>query len=201
MLRLPFRRASKGRYLRYMSLLGLVFLLADIYALWKVGRPRIPASASRLNQEKVFIASTHWNNEDILRSHWNKAVLQVAEALGTENVYISVYESGSWDNSKGALRELGRDLDKLNVNNTIILDVTTHKEEVAQTPAPSGWIETLRGEKKELRRIPYLSRLRNLSLKPLEELQSKGLVFDKVLFINDVVFTVGASDHHSYAGG
>ena len=53
----------------------------------------------------------------------------------------------------------------------------------------SGWIDTPR-VRKELRRIPYLSRLRNWTLEPLQELAQQGEKFDKVLFLNDVVFTV-----------
>ena len=70
-----------------------------------------------------------------------------------------------------------------------MLDETTHSDEIAKDPAPTGWIDTPRG-RRELRRIPCLSRLRNLSLKPIEELARQGLQFDKILFLNDVVFTV-----------
>jgi hypothetical protein len=76
--------------------------------------------------QKIFISSTHWNNEHILRSHWNQAVIDLVNHLGPENVYISILESGSWDNSKGALRDLDRSLADLNVRRTIILDKTTH---------------------------------------------------------------------------
>lgn len=139
--------------------------------------------------QKIFIASTHWNNEAVLRSHWNNAIESLVINLGPENVYVSIYESGSWDNTKDALRLLDRNLGSLGVGRTIILNETTHVDEISRAPASSGWIETPRG-KKELRRIPYLSALRNLSLKPLEELAGKGLRFDKILFLNDVVFTV-----------
>jgi Cryptococcal mannosyltransferase 1 len=124
-----------------------------------------------------------------LRSHWNKAIEALVLSLGPENVYVSIYESGSWDNTKGALRVLDQNLGALGVGRTIILNETTHVDEITQPPASSGWIDTPRG-KKELRRIPYLSALRNLSLRPLEELAVKGVRFDKILFLNDVVFTV-----------
>jgi len=115
-------------------------------------------------------------------------VLELAEHLGPENIYISSYESGSFDNTEGALRELDAALERMGVQKTIVLDKTTHREEVEKTPTGEGWIDTPKG--KELRRIPYLSRLRNLSLKPLAELAAKGVTFDKILFLNDVVFTV-----------
>jgi hypothetical protein len=49
-----------------------------------------------------------------------------------------------------------------------------------------GWIYTSR-EKLELRRIPYLARMRNKVLEPLE---NGNVTFDRVLFLNDVVFSV-----------
>ncbi|KAL9009951.1 MAG: hypothetical protein Q9173_005067 [Seirophora scorigena] len=135
----------------------------------------------------IFIASIHWNNEAILRNHWNSAVLRLVEHLGSKNVFVSVLESGSWDDSKGALRNLDDELQKLGVARRIILEKTTHADEITQTPGNDGWIDTAR-EKKELRRIPYLSRLRNRSLEPLTTLAEEGTTFDRILFLNDVAF-------------
>ena len=139
----------------------------------------------------MFIASTHWNNEASLRGFWNQAVLDLVEHLGPDNVYISIYESGSWDDSKNALRQLDHDLERLGVQRTIVLKDTTHADEISKPPSEEGWIDTPRGMK-ELRRIPYLAHLRNLSLKPLMEMALNGVKYDKVLFLNDVAFTVGA---------
>ena len=115
-------------------------------------------------------------------------MLDLVDYFGVENVYVSVYESGSWDDSKGALRALDNDLEKKGVQRTVTLNDTTHADELKQ-PATDGWIQTPRG-KKELRRIPYLSKLRNLALEPLDQFGDRTK-FDKVLFLNDVVFTVG----------
>lgn len=125
-------------------------------------------------------------------------MLDLVSTLGPENVYVSVYESGSWDDSKGALRELDEELERMGVQRTITLEPRTHVEEISQTPASTGWIDTPRG-KKELRRIPYLSRLRNLSMKPLTDLALNGIIFDRILFLNDVVFTVRASPNGKYS--
>lgn len=119
-------------------------------------------------------------------------MVETVKVLGPENVYVSVYESGSWDDSKGALRVLNATLETIGVRRSIILDDSTHLDEIAKVPGPSGWVDTPRG-KKELRRIPYLSKLRNISLKPLADLAVQGIKFDKILFLNDVVFTVGDS--------
>jgi hypothetical protein len=42
----------------------------------------------------------------MLRSHRNDALVALVAALGQDNVFITIHESGSWDNSKGALRDL-----------------------------------------------------------------------------------------------
>jgi hypothetical protein len=145
-------------------------------------------------RERIFISSTHWNSEEVLRSHWNDAVVALAKALGPENVYVSVYESGSWDDTKGALRELDAALGELNVPRTIALSEVSHQDEISQQPGSSaGWIDTPRG-RRELRRIPFLSRQRNASLQPLVDLdRERGEQFDRILFLNDVVFTVSLS--------
>lgn len=139
--------------------------------------------------QKIFISSTHWNNEHVLRSHWNQAIIDLVNQFGRDNVYVSILESGSWDDSKNALRDLNKTLDYLNVNRTIILDETTHLDEIQMPPAGSGWIDTPRG-KRELRRIPFLSRLRNKTLEPLKVLIAEGHKLDKIVFLNDVVFSV-----------
>ncbi|KAK1148520.1 hypothetical protein N8T08_009526, partial [Aspergillus melleus] len=139
--------------------------------------------------ERIYIASMHWNNEGILRSRWNDAVLEVAKTWGPDNVFVSVYECGSWDDTKGALRQLDMKLDRLGVRQNITLSERTHQDEISAPPSEEGWIDTPRN-KEELRRVPYLARLRNLTLKPLEDLARQGVTFDKILFLNDVDFTV-----------
>lgn len=153
--------------------------------------PSVESRQSQTNKpiQRVFIASTHWNNEAILRSHWNSAVLSLSKHLGPENVFVSIVESGSWDDSKGALRELDADLGAIGVKRKLVLEDTTHADEMGKEPDGTGWVMTSR-HKTELRRIPFLSRIRNFSLEPLSELAVAGKTFDKILFLNDVVFTV-----------
>lgn len=118
--------------------------------------------------------------------------MDLVQEIGKENVYVSVQESGSWDDSKGALRELDAKLEELGVKRKIVLDATTHADEIAKTPGKEGWIHTERvkeGEK-ELRRIPYLARLRNEVMQPFCDLHANGdAKYDKILWLNDVVFT------------
>lgn len=183
-------------YLR-RSRRALIALILLLFATWDL-LSRLDSSPDPQALEnsdvlpgRVFIASNHWNSGRILRSHWADAVVGLITKLGPENVYFSLYESGSWDDTKDALWELDQRLEELGVARTVILDDTTHADEVAKTPAEEGWIKTKSG-KKELRRIPYLARLRNIVLEPLEwsEVNNGTHSFDKILFLNDVIFTV-----------
>jgi hypothetical protein len=183
------RRCRLGlRTLQFLSLCALLRSLADIFAVPRAATRAAQLRSAPLNQT-VFIAAIHWNNEDILKEHWVPAVVDLAKQLGPDRVFVSVQESGSWDDSKRALRLLGQLLDKINVRHKILLDDKTHLDEINQVPGNSGWIMTPQGDI-ELRRIPYLARLRNLVLQPLDELASAGMRFDNILFLNDVVFKV-----------
>lgn len=136
-----------------------------------------------LHNQKIFVATT-------FGSHWNRTIEALVTSLGPENFHVSIDSgSGSWNHTEDALNLLDQHLGMLGVSKTIILNDTTHVHEIAKPSAWPGWIDTPRGEK-ESRRIPYVSRLRNLSLKPLEELAKSGSTFDKILFLDDVVFTV-----------
>jgi hypothetical protein len=191
LLRLKLRRMTRLHAVKYFLIFCTLTSLLELFHLRRMFLSSLDSSLTPLfRQEQVFIASTHWNNEVVIRSHWNSAVVDLIREIGLDHVHVSIYESGSWDDSKGALRELGVVLDELGVSKTLILDKTTHIDEIEKPPAPSGWIDTSRG-KKELRRIPYLSKLRNLSLQPLYDLEASGRRFDKILFLNDVVFDVG----------
>ncbi|KAK0715250.1 cryptococcal mannosyltransferase 1-domain-containing protein [Lasiosphaeris hirsuta] len=193
LLRQLVSRSTLRKILVALLVLSIIEAQLIYYRIARAQREFEAQATTLLKPTRVFIASIHWNNEPILRSDWNKGVVDLVNALGPENVFVSVYESGSWDDSKGALRELDRELEKTGVGKQITLDDTTHEELVTGQPGEEGWITVSSGEragKKALRRIPYLSRLRNLTLQPLRELAENGTTFDHVLFLGDVVFSV-----------
>lgn len=189
-----FRRLFRSRAPRLLLLFFVFFSIIEVLLvrrnlLRNVARPE-DREFEAPRRERVYIASMHWNNEKILKRHWNDAVVGLARELGPENVFVSIYESGSWDKSKEALKGLDEKLGELGVARNITLSSRTHKDEVNAMPADEGWVETPKGAT-ELRRIPYLAALRNRTLRDLLELHEQGIEFDKVLFLNDVVFTVG----------
>ncbi|CAK7226959.1 hypothetical protein SBRCBS47491_006407 [Sporothrix bragantina] len=150
-------------------------------------------SSEPLTGRRVFIASLHWNNEDILRDGWSDALVELVERLrgninGYSNVYVSVYESGSWDGTKAALQELDVRMGQHNIARRIVIDNTTHADVMASPPADGkGWVKDEDG-KSRLRRIPYLAGLRNKVLEPLWEQQERGVNYDHILFLEDVLF-------------
>jgi hypothetical protein len=186
-----FRRTLiRNRIVRSLLILFIAWNLVELHLiLRRISQTDIIYREQPRRHERIYIAMVNWNNEFILRSHLSKAITELSWKLGPENVYISIYESGSYDNTKGALVDLDAELDRLNVPRNITMSDTTHADEIAAPPEGEGWVMTPSGEK-ELRRIPYLSRVRNYSLEPLHELSKQGIHFDKILFLNDVVFTV-----------
>lgn len=108
---------------------------------------------------------------------------------------MSIFESGSYDKTKEALREVDAALEKLGVGRHIELSDVSHKDEIARAEqvveGEQGWVRIPDG-KMALRRIPFLARLRNRVLEDLMDLVvEKKQKFDYVLFLNDVAFTVG----------
>lgn len=185
------RRVLRYRIARALIIIFAIWNLAEIHLIqhriYEIDHTVLRHRPQK--QERIYIASINWNNERILRSHWSKALTQLVLKLGPENVFVSIYESGSYDNTKGALRELDWELERMRVPRNITLSPATHEDELAAPARGAGWISTPDG-KKQLRRVPYLSRIRNLSLLPLQDLARQGIMFDKILFLNDVVFTV-----------
>jgi hypothetical protein len=125
-------------------------------------------------------------------------VLDLVDYLGAENVHVSSVESGSQEGTKEALMELKAGLDSRKVSNDVTLGMTVWEQldEIDNRPSPDarepGWIWNSRETQFELRRIPYLSKVRNQAMEPLKRLEKEGRRFDKILWLNDVVFDVSA---------
>ena len=126
----------------------------------------------------------------MLHNHWIPSLLQVVQELKAANieVFVSIYENGSWDSTKSSLEQLRQTLRSLSIANRIVLDDKSHEYIIAHNESSYGWLRTAYGT--EMRRIPYLADVRNEALKPLHEMTTAGEKFDKLVFINDVIFSV-----------
>lgn len=192
MRRVHLRRLAKTRAVRIALFLFCMLNFLDVMRIhhniaYEHDHHHVARTAGR-NRERIYIASMHFNDAKII-NRWSKELLSLIDTLGSDNVFVSIYESGSWDNTKEHLHALDSQLEAKGVQRRVVVSDVTHKDEMSASDKGEGWILTSRG-KKELRRIPYLSRLRNKTIKDLVELNDKGITFDKVLFLNDVIFSV-----------
>lgn len=191
------RRVARGRPIRLVLLLiSLVLLLDTLWIQRNIAvrdlRPR--AFDTPRKHERVYIAALHWNSAYLIYMQWKDSVLALADALGHENVFVSIYESGSWDETKDMLAWMDSELAARGIPRHIATENVTHEELLENAPGegeplPEGWIKTSRSPG-ELRRIPYLAKLRNKTLQDLWDMADKGITFDKVVFLNDVYFSV-----------
>lgn len=132
--------------------------------------------------DPIYIAIILWNSELYVRDFLIRALLDLSRK---RKLFVSIVENGSWDDTKDALRDLDRELNKARVGRSIKMSNWTLADETTQTPEgpESGWIMTATGQK-ERRRIPYLAKLRN------QAMDAWNQSFPYVLWLNDVVFTV-----------
>jgi hypothetical protein len=194
LVRLRRHRSCRSAYSRRLLVALAIFTIISIAEILSVhytlSKPAWEEPSDLVPLPRVFIVGIHWNNEKILREHWNHALVALTNKIGPENVFVSIYESGSWDDTKGALRSLDYALEELKIPRRIVLDETTHLDEISRPPSVNGWVHTPGGTP-ELRRIPYLAQLRNAAMQPLYDIQNITIIpFDKIIFLNDVVFDV-----------
>ncbi|KAJ2719595.1 hypothetical protein GGI07_005122 [Coemansia sp. Benny D115] len=113
---------------------------------------------------RIFVAVNLHNSRHIL-PNMAMQILELADVLGHQNLYISVYENGSTDQTKDILGAFGHVLQAMGI---------THSVVTADKP--------LGGSR---HRIEYMAELRNQALAPFYT--NKG-EYDKVLFLNDIFF-------------
>lgn len=106
------------------------------------------------------------NNERVI-PYWSNSLIQAIHYLGEDNVFVSVLEGGSQDQSPALLRQLDDKLNAMHVSRHILTEDTT----IVKPDNMTG-----------NNRIHFLSALRNRVLEPLFE---KG-GYDKVVFSNDI---------------
>lgn len=176
----------RRQYRRALVLLVMTFIVIDTYNLFKLEYIE-PLPLSYVNSEKIYIAAIHWNSEAILKDYWNNAVIELVNILGNNNVYVDIYESGSWDNTKEVLQDLEKTLERLNIRKNITLSSTTHLDIIASNNKHD--LVSLPGRDPKIRRIPHLANARNIALDNLYRMVQEGNHFDKIIFLNDIVFT------------
>ena len=131
--------------------------------------------ANPLNQ-KIFIAVSLYDKGGHLAGGlWGQTVLDLIDLLGYDNVFLSIYENDSGDDGMAALDTFKT---KVKCKHNIVSEAHVPKEVFPKITMPDGT--------ERLKRITYLSEMRNRALRPLD--QTSDVTYDKVLFLNDVSF-------------
>lgn len=143
--------------------------------------PDAPSGCANPFAEKVFISISLYDKGGHLASgRWGDQVLELIHMLGPENTFLSIYENDSPLGEK----PLEKFKSKVPCEHAIVFDRHVSLEQFANVTMPDGT--------ERMKRLSYLSEMRNRALRPLDRYRKdSGVVpFDKVLFLNDVFFHV-----------
>ena len=180
------------RLLLFFHLLLVSFLtLIAVTAIFRPSYTHLPphyeilkARASQSNavgrvntfNEKVFIAvSLYDQGGRLVEGSWGQSVLDLIDLLGHDNVFLSIYENDSGDGGTKALKIFK---ERLHCRHELVSEAHVPLEDFPVITLPDG--------AERLKRLTYLSELRNRALRPLDE--ESGVTYDKVLYLNDVSF-------------
>jgi hypothetical protein len=195
-----FIRSFRRRRWRIVLFLASVYIFVILpFSLRRSERSQLlayDAGIAHLRPPKVYIAAMLVNCAPLLSQYWIPALLGLIEILGPENVYVSILENGSVDDTRVSLIRLREHLMRRRVEHSFqfednIRDGTTFvnngllRRLLGREGTGDNWVEI---DKEWFpRRISYLAALRNMVLEPLWNSSTR---FEKVLFINDVIFSV-----------
>lgn len=177
------KRASRRSYVHYLrrlprllaprrlpfTLIAIASLVLIYTALFNPSYTNPPPFAIP-QDERVFIAA-NIVDADLIQGAWGKAIGDLVDLIGPERTYVSVFGGPT-----EALQEFQKELP---CNFSIVSE--------ALQPIDLNTIPHVRlaaGEDR-IKRIAYLAEVRNRALLPLDDL---NVQFDKILFLNDVIF-------------
>lgn len=131
-------------------------------------RQRVLSSIQSSKQaHKYYFAINLYNSFDVIPDIFS-TLFRVASVLGYNNVFVSIYENGSKDQTKALLNILDALLRSVGIRVVIRTSQRT------------------RGAFNH--RIEYLAEIRNAALVPLHELRDReGEFFDTIVFMNDIL--------------
>ncbi|KAL7414687.1 cryptococcal mannosyltransferase 1-domain-containing protein [Mrakia frigida] len=119
------------------------------------------------SKHQYFFAINLYNSFDVIPDIF-ATLFRVAAILGYSNVYVSIYENGSTDQTKALLRIFDA-----------LAQVAGLRVEIRTSMRTRGAFN---------HRIEYLAEVRNAALVPLHELrENKQIVFDSIVFMNDIL--------------
>ncbi|KAI0386507.1 glycosyltransferase family 69 protein [Hypomontagnella monticulosa] len=142
--------------------------------------PLRQSGCANANNEKIFISVSLYDKEGHLANgFWGESLLELVHLLGDENVFVSIYENDSGKDGAAALESLRR---QLRCKNYIVNDLHVPISDFPTVMLPD--------DTPRVKRLAYLSEMRNRALRPLDRFDpSMGTIqYDKILFLNDIAF-------------
>ncbi|KFY94453.1 hypothetical protein V500_03241 [Pseudogymnoascus sp. VKM F-4518 (FW-2643)] len=140
--------------------------------------PNAAAGCANPFNEQIFIAISLYDKEGyLLGGDWGCLLLELIHIVGESNVFLSIYEN---DNAPGGTAALDAFRAKLRCGHELVHDIHVPLTDFPTVTMPDG--------SQRLKRLAYLSELRNRAMRPLDRWNESVGVFDKVLFLNDVFY-------------
>lgn len=134
----------------------------------------LPGRAN-LQHEKVFIAASIFDKGGKLANGpWAENILHLIDLLGPENTFLSIYVNDAGPLAKEALEMLEK---RVTCEHALVFEEHLSLDEVPHVILPDGT--------DRVKRIDYLAEVRNRALRPLD---ASATQYDKLLYLNDVVF-------------
>lgn len=130
---------------------------------------------ANVHHEKVYIAASIFDKGGKLANGpWAENVLGLIDLLGPENTFLSIYVNDAGPEAKEALEILEK---RVPCGHALVFEEHLGLDQVPHVTLPDG--------SDRVKRIDYLAEVRNRALRPLDTLVTR---FDKLLYLNDVVF-------------
>ncbi|KIW84746.1 hypothetical protein Z517_00134 [Fonsecaea pedrosoi CBS 271.37] len=127
-----------------------------------------------LQHQKVFLAASIYDKGGkLLGGDWAQNVLELIQLLGPQNTFLSIYVNDSGPEAQEALQELEK---RVPCDHALVFQDHLSIENLPHI--------RIHGQER-VKRIEYLAEVRNRALRPLE---GSNTTFDKLLYLNDVVF-------------
>ncbi|OLN96285.1 hypothetical protein CCHL11_04448 [Colletotrichum chlorophyti] len=138
------------------------------------------SGCANTRNEKVFISVSLYDPEGkIAGGEWAKNVLDLVHMIGEENAFLSIYENDSGEQGATALEEFRKNVP---CKHQIVSEGEVDYSLFPHVTMPDGT--------QRLKRLAYLSEMRNRALYPLDQHDpDAGVVkYDRILFLNDALF-------------
>ncbi|OAA67387.1 Mannosyltransferase 1, CMT1 [Cordyceps fumosorosea ARSEF 2679] len=144
----------------------------------RCGGPLPEAGCANLHQEKIFIVASMYDKDgELLGGQWGQQLLDLVHIIGPENAFVSIYENNNAPAGTAALINFRRRL--------LCKSELAHEQQLDLSKFPNI---TMPDGSERMKRLSYLTELRNRAMWPLDRFDESVGVFDKVLYLNDVFY-------------